>query len=122
MAAKANKKDNLRVLREEGTLTARTTVFDQEIEERQVIRVKPFHENARIAHVSVGLGRTINLGNYESARVDVRMDVPCYVEEAGRVYEKVMAVVERRITEKVREVENSTGRESSDLKDLNDIL
>jgi len=33
------------------------------------------------AYISVNHGRTVNLGDYESARVDVRVSVPCYREE-----------------------------------------
>jgi len=33
------------------------------------------------AYISVNHGRTMNLGDYESARLDVRVSVPCYPEE-----------------------------------------
>lgn len=35
------------------------------------------------AYVSVNHGRTVNIGNYESVRVDVRVSLPCYAEEVG---------------------------------------
>jgi hypothetical protein len=38
------------------------------------------------ARVSFALGLTLNLGNYESARIDVGMYVPCYREEAQDAY------------------------------------
>lgn len=49
---------------------------DEGLEELEVSRfeVEP-------AYVSVNHGRTVNLGNYESAKVDVRVSVPCYREE-----------------------------------------
>lgn len=33
------------------------------------------------AYISVNHGRTVNIGNFESVRVDVRVSIPCYKEE-----------------------------------------
>jgi len=33
------------------------------------------------AYISVNHGRTVNTGEYESARLDVRVSIPCYAEE-----------------------------------------
>ena len=38
------------------------------------------------ARVAVELGLTLNLGNYESARISVSLTVPCYREEAHDAY------------------------------------
>lgn len=35
------------------------------------------------AYVSVNHGRTVNVGNFESVRVDVRVSLPCYTEEVA---------------------------------------
>lgn len=51
-----------------------------ELIEVQVFVVKP-------AVVRFGIGATINMGNYESARVDVEVTVPCYKEEVDDAYE-----------------------------------
>lgn len=35
------------------------------------------------AYISVNHGRTVNIGNFESVRVDVRVSIPCYKEEVN---------------------------------------
>jgi hypothetical protein len=37
--------------------------------------------------VKVGLGATVNLGNYSSARFDVSIEVPCLHPEIDEVFE-----------------------------------
>ena len=87
---------------EEGTITVSQTVFNQITEEREHISIRPFATEP--AHVGVKFGRTINLGNYESARVDVSFDMPCYAEEAPRVYREVLEMAELRLSEEVEKI------------------
>ncbi len=56
------------------------------------------------AKVSVSKGLTINLGNFESARVTVGLDLPCYVEETKEIEEVVNKMVEDRIQAEVLEI------------------
>lgn len=83
-------------------VTVSETKFNQTSEEKQLIQIRPFATDP--AHICVKLGRTINLGNYESAKIDVSVDVPCYVEECQRVYKEVMDFVQERLTEEVSKV------------------
>lgn len=55
--------------------------------EEDVVEVKEFPENVEPAHVSATMGMTINLGNYESAKVSVTTTLPCYPEEVEEAYE-----------------------------------
>lgn len=54
------------------------TLMD-EVEGVEDLEVKTFVTEP--SYISVNHGRTINLGNYESARIDVRISVPCYQSE-----------------------------------------
>lgn len=56
------------------------------------------------ARVVVQKGLTMNLGNYESARVTVGFESPCYVEEVREVEQVLNELVEKRIQEEVVEV------------------
>jgi hypothetical protein len=47
--------------------------------------------------VSIAKGLTVNLGNYESARVDVKIIMPCYPEEWKEVYDLVDNAVDERL-------------------------
>lgn len=49
------------------------------------------------AKVGCGMGLTINMGNYESARIDVVVEVPCYKEEVEEAYAYARQFCESRI-------------------------
>jgi len=95
----------------EGVLTVSTTVFNQTAEERRHIEIRPFATDP--ARVGVKLGRTINLGNYESARIDVSLDIPCYAEEATGIYKSVLAEVSSLLSEEVEKITKGMTAEQS---------
>ncbi len=49
------------------------------------------------AYVRVNAGRTKNLGNYESLRVDVSITVPCYKETINETFEAIGDEVEEML-------------------------
>lgn len=49
------------------------------------------------ARVSVAMGMTINLGDYQSARIDVSVSLPCYREEVDDAYAHAREWVEEKI-------------------------
>lgn len=54
--------------------------------------------------VKVGLGYTLNLGNFQSLRVDIEVtDNKRDGENTGEAFERVYEFVETRLTEKVKE-------------------
>jgi len=56
------------------------------------------------ARVRVGFGLTINLGNYESARLDVSVEVPCYKEQVDDAYTQAKVWVEERVQSEVADI------------------
>lgn len=58
------------------------------------------------AQVQVGMGVTLNLGNYESARIDVRLSVPVYREEINEAYDFVKQYVTKRLEQEVSETKD----------------
>lgn len=63
------------------------------------------------ANVSVEMGMTLNLGNYESARVTVSVSVPCYKEEIEDAHEYARKWVESRVVSESKKIrEFSTAR------------
>lgn len=56
------------------------------------------------ASVRAGYGLTINLGNYESARVDVQVTLPCYAEEVQSAIDEAFEIAEQRVMEAAEEV------------------
>ena len=54
--------------------------------------------------VTVGLGYTLNLGNFQSLRIDLSItDNKRNGETTGEAFERVYAFVEQRLSEKVKE-------------------
>jgi hypothetical protein len=59
------------------------------------------NENAR---VKVGLGYTLNLGNFQSLRIDIEVsDSKRDSENTGEAFERVYDFVENKLAEKVKE-------------------
>jgi hypothetical protein len=52
-------------------------------------------------YVEANYGLTLNLGNYESARCDVTIKVPCYVEEMDRALKFASSKAEKVIQDEV---------------------
>lgn len=51
--------------------------------------------------ISVSIGRTINMGNYESARIDVSTEMECVVADMDATYAKAKAWCDERVTEEL---------------------
>lgn len=68
----------------------------------EVIKVHRFLTEP--SKVSVAMGLTINLGNYESARIDVGIVTPCYREEADAAYDYAHDWVEKRLGSEVQDI------------------
>ena len=63
------------------------------------------------ATVSVGMGATINTGNYESLRVDVGVSLPCNPSDVDAVYEALHQKVENLLKERVVRIKKIGGME-----------
>lgn len=61
------------------------------------------------AEVSFEVGVTMNLGNYESARITVGLRVPCYKEELSDAYVYARTWAEKIIAEEKAALKSSGG-------------
>ena len=90
-------------------------VFKKETQREQsteeIVAVLKF--DGDVAKVRRGYGLTLNLSNYESARLDVTVEVPCYLADIDAADEWARQWVETRV---VREVENVRGEGTTDGK------
>lgn len=61
---------------------------------------------SNIATVKVGASLTINLGNYESARIEAGIELPCEAdpEEVRKKYAIAWSIVEQELQKKSAEV------------------
>lgn len=56
------------------------------------------------AYVRANYGLTINLGNYESARCDVSVTLPCYMEEIDAAFVEAWKIAKREIQDQVKSI------------------
>lgn len=62
----------------------------------------PFKD--RDVEIMVSMGKTINMGNYESARVDVSLKTTCVPESADKMYINVRGWVDLKLTEEIEKL------------------
>ena len=71
-----------------------------ESQDSTTIKIRPF--KSAPAQVSLSVGETINMGNYESARVDVGLQLPVYPEEVLEDGgDRVCALIRKIITKQL---------------------
>jgi len=84
---------------EHATIAVVSNRFVREGDSSEVVEVSKFETEP--AKVTRGYGLTLNLGNYESARVDVSVTVPCYVEDIDKADKWAASWVQKRIEAEV---------------------
>lgn len=83
-------------------------------EENKIGEVHKFATQPAI--VRRGYGVTLNQGDFNSARIDVTIEVPCYVEDIELADEWAQRFVEQRLTEEVASLGSSGGNTSFSKK------
>ena len=53
------------------------------------------------ARLRLGGGITKNLGNFESARFDVSLDMPCHPDRLAETYERMSALIDARLQDEM---------------------
>jgi hypothetical protein len=73
----------------------------------EVVHVHNF--DGPVARIRRGYGLTMKLGNYEFARFDVMLELPCHVEDIDTADEFARQWVEKRCEAEVQEVRGGKG-------------
>lgn len=73
--------------------------------EEEVLEVKLFITEPAV--VKAGAGMTINIGNYESLRVDAGVELPCYAEEVEEAHRQAFKMTEAILFAKVEETKRN---------------
>ncbi len=60
------------------------------------------------ATVKTNASITINLGNYESAKIEAGIELPCEPSETQEAFKKAWAEVERELSIKANEIRNKS--------------
>ena len=69
-----------------------------------IFETREFSPEKPPTQVEVKLGLTINLGNFESARVDVGIRIPCTAEEIRPVFDEAKAWCTKQIGGEVKKI------------------
>jgi len=73
----------------------------EEVDE-QILQIHQFQTEPATVRVNYGL--TINLGNFQTARVDVSVQVPCYKEELADAYDWAVAFTQERVNREAEQI------------------
>lgn len=94
----------------EATILVSRVAYGNEVQERESLRVPVFHTTP--ARVRVTGSVTRNLGDYNSARVEVMVEVPCYPEnsEIERAYAYASSLIDQYIPQ---ELDKAVGSEAA---------
>ena len=99
---KAVRSTSLREERGGGSVRTSTArggkVYDETDQEVEVLRSE-FPEGVEVAHVGVSAGMTVNLGNFESLRIDCTVRLPCLPEDIDATYEVAAEFVSTKISD-----------------------
>lgn len=84
-----------------------TTQYRKDDEEEYVeeqLEVRRFPDGVAPAHVTAKYGMTLNLGNYESARCDVSVTLPCFVEEIDDAFTEAWGIAKTQIRSQTKNI------------------
>lgn len=59
------------------------------------------------AFVNFGLGATINTGNYESVKVDVRITIPCLPKDINKIYKFLADDVKKKMKVEIKNIRDA---------------
>jgi len=92
--------------RDAGSATVTTKLGDdgQEVNQDYVFKPLDVPAGTPLAEISVSFGVTVNLGSYESARVDVGLRMPCLPERGAETFMRAKEWVENVVRKEVRTI------------------
>jgi hypothetical protein len=76
----------------------------REDDDAENVSVPVMDERAAIAKVTYSAGATLNMGNYESAKIAVGIELPCYVAEIDEAYKTAIKLVESTLQPEINDV------------------
>lgn len=93
----------------EGTIFTTTQYSKKGVEENTETKIEVRRFDVEPAYVRANYGLTINLGNYESARCDVSVTLPCYVEEIPAAFDRAWEIAKAQIQTQVKSIKPNKG-------------
>ena len=95
-------KKPVKIVESEAVIT-KSTKKEDDVERIKIKRLV-FPEGVEPAYIRVSRGFTINLGNYESARLDVAYGLPHFVEDREKAFKEADDFVAKKSEEVLNEM------------------
>jgi hypothetical protein len=110
------KKRKLKTVKsKEAKVTVSRTILGQQTDADNKISIRPFVTET--ANVEARYGRTINVGNFESVRVDVFISCPCYAEEIVDAFRQASTLAKELLGKEVEKIIGDLG--GGDISTMN---
>lgn len=92
---------------EEATILVLKTMHKKgkELSKDEDLQVKVKLFATQPAQIKYSIGGTVNIGNFESVRVDVSISVPCYREEIDEVFEASRDWADKRLNTELKKAQ-----------------
>ena len=103
MATTRRRRKKPEVQEVEGTKKVWVKPFKNSTEEIETVEKEVHIFETDPAFVRVSAGMTVNLGDYESLRVDVAVTMPCYAEMVDETQQEIGAWVQDRLQNEIDE-------------------
>lgn len=112
MASKKTERKNTTKNKPENSVVGRVKIDrqyrkDPSTSKDRDLEVYTFPTGVEPAYVRASYGLTINLGNYEFARCDVAVTLPCAVEEMPEALKEAWKIAKREIREQTKDVKSN---------------
>lgn len=88
---------------ETGRRITNTEAYGSETTQEEPLDVRTFKPGVEPAFVRVGAGKTLNMGNYESLRIDVSVTMPCLPSEVNATFEELSDLVAEKLLDEEAE-------------------
>lgn len=94
------------------SVSEKRTVYHEEEEQHAVGSPKRFSPERPPAYVRISAGLTLNLGNFESLRIDCAVELPCLPEDLESAYEEASDFVQEKIAQEEEKWVGVSGKSS----------
>ena len=101
--ANARAQANKPFKQERTRMTATTEAYGNETVQEEILETRAFPPGVEPEFVRVGVGKTINMGNYESLRIDVSVTSPCLPGERNDKFEELAEFVADKLLDEEAE-------------------
>jgi hypothetical protein len=99
MVSAQTQTSNDKLRKSHGTVVVSKTILGSTVGNEEKIEIRPFVTDT--ANITVSYGTTMNVGDHNFLRMEIRVSVPCYKEEIEDVYYQTREYVENLLSSEI---------------------